>query len=143
MPVYNFCVAVDDANMGISTVIRAEEHLTNTLRQVLILDAIGAPRPQYAHCSLILGQDKQKLSKRHGATSCTQFQEEGYLPDAMINYLSLLGWNDGTCKCANFVMLFQSLYFVILFCTPEVLWLTYLHNYAKIAQQMKSLPGTS
>uniref|UniRef100_A0A7S2PKZ2 glutamate--tRNA ligase n=1 Tax=Leptocylindrus danicus TaxID=163516 RepID=A0A7S2PKZ2_9STRA len=96
MPVYNFCVAVDDANMGISTVIRAEEHLTNTLRQVLILDALGAPRPQYAHCSLILGQDKQKLSKRHGATSCTQFKEDGYLPDAMINYLSLLGWNDGT-----------------------------------------------
>eukprot|EP00815_Leptocylindrus_aporus_P004036 CAMPEP_0116060254 /NCGR_PEP_ID=MMETSP0322-20121206/6301_1 /TAXON_ID=163516 /ORGANISM="Leptocylindrus danicus var. apora, Strain B651" /LENGTH=831 /DNA_ID=CAMNT_0003544829 /DNA_START=86 /DNA_END=2582 /DNA_ORIENTATION=+ len=96
MPVYNYCVAVDDANMGITTVIRAEEHLTNTVRQVLILDALGATRPTYAHCSLILGQDKQKLSKRHGATSCTQFKEDGFLPDAMINYLSLLGWNDGT-----------------------------------------------
>jgi len=96
IPVYNFCVAVDDAKMGISTVIRAEEHLTNTLRQGLILDALGAPRPRYAHCSLILGEDKQKLSKRHGATSCDQFRLDGFLPDAMINYLALLGWNDGS-----------------------------------------------
>jgi glutamyl-tRNA synthetase len=96
VPVYNFCVAVDDAMMGITTVIRAEEHLTNTLRQGLILDALGAPRPRYAHCSLILGEDKQKLSKRHGATSCNQFRLDGFLPDAMINYLALLGWNDGT-----------------------------------------------
>jgi glutamyl-tRNA synthetase len=96
VPVYNFCVAVDDAMMGITTVVRAEEHLTNTLRQGLILDALGAPRPRYAHCSLILGQDKQKLSKRHGATSCNQFKLDGFLPDAMINYLALLGWNDGT-----------------------------------------------
>lgn len=96
VPVYNFCVAVDDAAMGITTVIRAEEHLTNTLRQGLILDALGAPRPRYAHCSLILGEDKQKLSKRHGATSCNQFKLDGFLPDAMINYLALLGWNDGT-----------------------------------------------
>ena len=96
VPVYNFCVAVDDASMGITTVIRAEEHLTNTLRQGLLLDALGAPRPRYAHCSLILGEDKQKLSKRHGATSCNQFRLDGFLPDAMINYLSLLGWNDGS-----------------------------------------------
>lgn len=96
IPVYNFCVAVDDALMGVTTVVRAEEHLTNTLRQGLILDALGAPRPRYAHCSLILGEDKQKLSKRHGATSCNQFRLDGYLPDAMINYLALLGWNDGT-----------------------------------------------
>lgn len=96
VPVYNFCVAVDDAMMGITTVVRAEEHLTNTLRQGLILDALGAPRPNYAHCSLILGEDKQKLSKRHGATSCDQFRLDGFLPDAMINYLALLGWNDGT-----------------------------------------------
>jgi glutamyl-tRNA synthetase len=96
IPVYNFCVAVDDSTMGITTVVRAEEHLTNTLRQGLILDALGAPRPRYAHCSLILGEDKQKLSKRHGATSCDQFRLDGFLPDAMINYLALLGWNDGT-----------------------------------------------
>lgn len=98
VPVYNFCVAVDDALMGITTVIRAEEHLTNTLRQVLILRALGFPVPQYAHCSLILGSDRSKLSKRHGATSVTQFREEGYLPVAMVNYLALLGWNDGTEK---------------------------------------------
>jgi glutamyl-tRNA synthetase len=96
VPVYNFCVAVDDASMGITTVVRAEEHLTNTVRQALILDALGAPRPRYAHCSLILGEDKQKLSKRHGATSCDQYRLDGFLPDAMINYLALLGWNDGT-----------------------------------------------
>jgi glutamyl-tRNA synthetase len=96
VPVYNFCVAVDDACMGITTVVRAEEHLTNTVRQALVLDALGAPRPRYAHCSLILGEDKQKLSKRHGATSCDQYRLDGFLPDAMINYLALLGWNDGT-----------------------------------------------
>jgi glutamyl-tRNA synthetase len=96
IPVYNFCVAVDDALMGITTVVRAEEHLTNTVRQALVLDALNAPRPKYAHCSLILGEDKQKLSKRHGATSCNQFKLDGFLPDAMINYLALLGWNDGT-----------------------------------------------
>jgi glutamyl-tRNA synthetase len=98
VPVYNFCVAVDDALMGISTVVRAEEHLTNTVRQALVLDALDAPRPRYAHCSLILGEDKQKLSKRHGATSCDQFRLDGFLPDAMINYLALLGWNDGTAN---------------------------------------------
>lgn len=96
VPVYNFCVAVDDALMGVTTVIRAEEHLTNTLRQVLILRALGFDVPQYAHCSLILGSDRSKLSKRHGATSVTQFREDGYLPVAMVNYLALLGWNDGT-----------------------------------------------
>ena len=96
VPVYNFCVAVDDASMGITTVVRAEEHLTNTVRQALVLDALNAPRPRYAHCSLILGEDKQKLSKRHGATSCDQYRLDGFLPDAMINYLALLGWNDGT-----------------------------------------------
>ncbi|KAF6001812.1 Glutamyl-tRNA synthetase [Cyanidiococcus yangmingshanensis] len=96
VPVYNFCVAVDDALMGITTVIRAEEHLTNTLRQALILDALGYDRPQYAHVSLILGTDRQKLSKRHGATSIDQFAREGFLPEAMMNYLALLGWNDGT-----------------------------------------------
>jgi len=96
MPVYNFCVAVDDALMEVSTVIRAEEHLTNTVRQVLILEALGYTPPKYAHLSLVLGEDRSKLSKRHGATSVNQFRLEGFLPDAMINYLCLLGWNDGT-----------------------------------------------
>lgn len=98
MPVYNFCVSVDDSLMKITHVIRAEEHLSNTLRQMLILEAMGSTPPTYAHCSLILGEDRSKLSKRHGATSVSQFKEAGYLPTAMINYLANLGWNDGTNK---------------------------------------------
>ncbi|KAF3777641.1 Glutamate--tRNA ligase [Nymphaea thermarum] len=95
-PVYNFCVTVDDATMHISHVIRAEEHLPNTLRQALIYKALGFSMPHFAHVSLILAPDKSKLSKRHGATSVGQFREMGYLPQAMVNYLALLGWGDGT-----------------------------------------------
>lgn len=98
MPVYNFCVAVDDASMGITHVVRAEEHLSNTLRQLLILEALGRSPPTYAHCSLILGSDRSKLSKRHGATSLSAFAEQGFLPSAMMNYLANLGWSDGTNK---------------------------------------------
>jgi glutamyl-tRNA synthetase len=96
IPVYNFCVAIDDALMKISHVLRAEEHLPNTLRQVLILKALNYKPPIYAHCSLILGEDKLKLSKRNGAMSIKQFKELGFIPDAMINYLANLGFNDGT-----------------------------------------------
>ncbi|XP_065856435.1 glutamate--tRNA ligase, chloroplastic/mitochondrial [Euphorbia lathyris] len=95
-PVYNFCVTVDDATMAISHVIRAEEHLPNTLRQALIYKALGFSMPSFAHVSLILAPDRSKLSKRHGATSVGQFREMGYLPQAMVNYLALLGWGDGT-----------------------------------------------
>lgn len=95
-PVYNFCVTVDDATMAISHVIRAEEHLPNTLRQALIYKALGFSMPYFAHVSLILAPDRSKLSKRHGATSVGQFKEMGYLPQAMVNYLALLGWGDGT-----------------------------------------------
>lgn len=95
-PVYNFCVAVDDATMKISHVIRAEEHLPNTLRQALIYNALGFSMPQFGHVSLILAPDRSKLSKRHGATSVGQFREMGYLAPAMVNYLALLGWNDGS-----------------------------------------------
>lgn len=98
MPVYNFCVSVDDAHMKITHVIRAEEHLTNTLRQILLLEAMNYTPPTYAHCSLILGSDRSKLSKRHGATSVKQFSEQGFLAAAMLNYLANLGWNDGTPK---------------------------------------------
>jgi len=92
-PVYNFCVVVDDHDMDITHVIRAEEHLTNTHRQVLIYRAMEWAVAQFAHVSLILGQDRTKLSKRHGATSVSAYAEEGYLPDAMLNYLTLLGWS--------------------------------------------------
>lgn len=93
MPTYNFCVVADDHEMGITHVIRAEEHLTNTHRQVLIYRALGWPVPEFAHVSLILGEDRTKLSKRHGATSVSAFAEKGILPVAMFNYLSLLGWS--------------------------------------------------
>ncbi|MFZ2955458.1 MAG: glutamate--tRNA ligase [Candidatus Ozemobacteraceae bacterium] len=95
MPVYNFCVVVDDTDMEITHVVRAEEHLPNTHRQLILYEALGKPAPTFAHVSLILGPDKTKLSKRHGATSVGQYQEEGFLKDAMINYLALLGWAEG------------------------------------------------
>ncbi|PWA60904.1 glutamate tRNA synthetase [Artemisia annua] len=95
-PVYNFCVTVDDATMAITHVIRAEEHLPNTLRQALIYKALGFPMPSFAHVSLILAPDRSKLSKRHGATSVGQYREMGFLPQAIVNYLALLGWSDGT-----------------------------------------------
>ncbi len=95
MPVYNFCCAIDDALMEISHVFRAEEHLSNTLRQKMIYDALGFEAPEFGHMSLILGQDKQKLSKRHGATSCHQYHEMGYLPEALLNFVALLGWSAG------------------------------------------------
>ena len=93
LPTYNFSVVVDDHEMEITHVIRAEEHLTNTHRQVLIYRAMSWPVPLFAHVSLILGPDRSKLSKRHGATSVSQYAEEGYLPEAMVNYLTLLGWS--------------------------------------------------
>jgi len=93
MPVYNFCCVVDDALMKITHVIRAEEHLNNTCRQLMIYEAMGEKAPEFAHCSLLIGEDRQKLSKRHGATSVTQYKEMGYIPGAMVNYLTLLGWS--------------------------------------------------
>ena len=92
-PTYNYCVVVDDHDMDITHVIRAEEHLTNTHRQVLIYRAMEWSVPDFAHVSLILGQDRTKLSKRHGATSVSAYADEGYLPEAMVNYLTLLGWS--------------------------------------------------
>jgi len=93
MPVYNFCCVVDDYKMGMTHVFRAEEHLNNTCRQLQIYEALGATPPEFAHVSLLVGEDRQKLSKRHGATSVTQYKEMGYLPKAVTNYLTLLGWS--------------------------------------------------
>jgi nondiscriminating glutamyl-tRNA synthetase len=93
LPTYNFSVVVDDHDMEITDVIRAEEHLTNTHRQALIYRAMEWPIPRFAHVSLILGQDRTKLSKRHGATSVSAYAEAGFLADAMVNYLTLLGWS--------------------------------------------------
>jgi nondiscriminating glutamyl-tRNA synthetase len=93
LPTYNFAVVVDDVLMGITHVMRAEEHLSNTPRQLMIYDALRFKRPEFAHISLILGSDRQKMSKRHGATSLMQYREMGYLPEALFNFLSLLGWS--------------------------------------------------
>jgi len=94
-PTYNFVVVVDDADMGITHVVRGDDHLSNTPRQCLLYDALGFPRPRFAHISMILGQDKARLSKRHGATSALAYRDMGYLPSAMINYLARLGWSHG------------------------------------------------
>ena len=93
MPTYNFAVVVDDALMRITHVIRGEDHLSNTPKQIQIYQALGFPVPRFAHIPMILGPDKSLLSKRHGATSVMQFKEEGYLSHAMVNYLALLGWS--------------------------------------------------
>ncbi len=93
MPTYNFAVVVDDALMQISHVIRGEDHLSNTPKQAQLYEALGFLVPVFAHIPLILGPDKARLSKRHGATSVTQYRDEGYLPDALVNYLALLGWS--------------------------------------------------
>lgn len=94
-PTYNFCVCVDDWDMGITHVIRGDDHVNNTPRQINILAALGAEVPQYAHLSMILGDDGAKLSKRHGAVSVMQYDEDGFLTEAVINYLARLGWSHG------------------------------------------------
>ncbi|PSW07627.1 glutamate--tRNA ligase [Photobacterium lipolyticum] len=94
-PTYNFCVVVDDWDMGITQVVRGEDHINNTPRQINIYDALGAPVPEFAHCAMILGDDGTKLSKRHGAVSVMQYRDEGYLPQALLNYLVRLGWSHG------------------------------------------------
>jgi glutamyl-tRNA synthetase len=94
-PTYNFCVAVDDWDMRITHVIRGDDHINNTPRQINILRAMGAKEPVYAHLPMILGPDGTKLSKRHGAVSVLQYKEDGFLPDALLNYLGRLGWSHG------------------------------------------------
>lgn len=94
-PTYNFCVVVDDWEMNITHVIRGDDHVNNTPRQINMLRALGAAIPQYAHLSMILGDDGQKLSKRHGAVSVMQYHADGYLPEAVLNYLARLGWSHG------------------------------------------------
>lgn len=92
-PLYNFAAVVDDYEMKISHVIRGEDHISNTPKQILIYEALGLPIPQFAHLPLILGPDKSKLSKRHGAVSLKEYREQGYLPEAIVNFMVLLGWS--------------------------------------------------
>lgn len=97
-PTYNFCVVVDDFDMGITHVLRGDDHVSNTPRQINILKALGANIPVYGHLSMILGDDGKKLSKRHGAVSVMQYEEDGYLPETLINYLARLGWSHGDAE---------------------------------------------
>jgi nondiscriminating glutamyl-tRNA synthetase len=93
MPVYNFCCVIDDYLMKITHVLRAEEHLPNTLRQLMIYEALNAKAPEFGHMSLILNEERQKLSKRHGAVSCAEFRDAGFLPQCLNNFMALLGWS--------------------------------------------------
>jgi glutamyl-tRNA synthetase len=94
-PTYNFAVVVDDVTMKISHVVRGDDHLNNTPRQIQLYQALGYDPPQFAHLPMILGSDKTKLSKRHGATAVTEYIDLGYLPEALVNYLARLGWSHG------------------------------------------------
>jgi glutamyl-tRNA synthetase len=102
IPVYNYVVTVDDALMGITHVIRGDDHISNTPKQVAVYHAFGWPVPEFAHLSTILGEDRERLSKRHGATSISAFREMGYLPEALANYLALLGWGAEDGKSETF-----------------------------------------
>jgi glutamyl-tRNA synthetase len=104
IPVYNYVVTVDDALMGITHVIRGDDHISNTPKQVAIYEAFGWPVPQFAHLSTILGADRERLSKRHGATSISHFRYMGYLPEALANYLGLLGWGAEDGKTETFTL---------------------------------------
>ena len=95
-PTYHLSVVVDDIDMAITHVVRGDDHISNTPKQVLLYNAFGKPAPAFAHVPLIMGPDKQRLSKRHGATSVTEYEKQGYLPEAMFNFLALLGWGTGS-----------------------------------------------
>ena len=95
-PTYHLSVVADDIDMAITHVVRGDDHISNTPKQLLLYDALGAPVPQFAHVPLILGPDKRRLSKRHGATSVVEYERQGYLPEAMVNFLALLGWSPGS-----------------------------------------------
>lgn len=97
-PLYHLAVVTDDIDMKVTHVFRGEDHISNTPRQILLIEALGAPRPVYAHIPLILAPNRSKMSKRDGAASIWSYKEQGYLPEAMINFLALLGWNPGTDK---------------------------------------------
>ena len=95
IPAYNFAVVIDDALMKVTHVIRGEDHISNTPRQILLYEAYGYQPPAFAHLSLVMGPDHAPLSKRHGATSVKEFRDKGYLPEALVNYLALIGWSPG------------------------------------------------
>ncbi|MEQ5324622.1 glutamate--tRNA ligase [Proteus sp. fly-1008] len=132
-PTYNFCVVIDDWDMEITHVIRGEDHINNTPRQINILKALGAPVPEYAHVSMILGDDGKKLSKRYNAVSVMQYRDDGYLPEALLNYLVRLGWSHGDQEIFTIDEMIE--YFTLeaisksasAFNTDKLLWLN--HHY--------------
>ena len=146
-PTYNFAVVVDDAEMGITHVIRGDDHVNNTPRQILLYEALGYEVPQFGHVPMILGADKARLSKRHGATSVMAYQEMGYLPEALVNYLVRLGWSHGDQEIFSMDQLIQffSLTSVgksaAIFNPEKLLWLNqhYIREYAtdRLVENMK------
>jgi glutamyl-tRNA synthetase len=139
-PVYKFCVVVDDVDMRITHVIRGDDHVANTPRQILLYQALDAPLPAFAHAPMILGSDKARLSKRHGATSVFQYRDEGYLPDAVVNFLARLGWAHGDQEIftRNELIRHFSLEHVgtaaAVFNAEKLLWLNF--------QYMKAMPAS-
>lgn len=146
-PTYNFTVVVDDWDMAITHVIRGDDHLNNTPRQIQILQALGATPPTYAHVPMILGPDKQKMSKRHGAVSVVQYRDEGYLPEALLNYLVRLGWSHGDQEVFSMAEMIE--YFRIenvnkaasVFNPEKLLWLNAHHikhaDPARLAERLR------
>jgi glutamyl-tRNA synthetase len=97
-PAYNFCCVIDDALMEMTHIIRGDDHIANTPKQIMIYEALGLKPPKFVHIPMILGEDGSRMSKRHGATAISEYRKQGYLPEAMVNYLALLGWNPGNDK---------------------------------------------
>ena len=147
-PTYNFAVVVDDAMMNITHVIRGDDHVNNTPRQILMYKALGFDVPKFAHVPMILGPDKARLSKRHGATSVMAYKEMGYLPEALVNYLVRLGWSHGDQEIFSTAELIELFDFSSVGKSPSVfnpeklLWL-YAHyikgaDPARLVEDMKS-----
>ena len=137
-PTYNFCVVIDDWDMGITQVIRGEDHINNTPRQINIYKALNAPVPEFAHCAMILGDDGAKLSKRHGAVSVMQYRDEGYLPNALLNYIVRLGWSNGDQEIFSMEEMIELFHLESIsksasaFNTDKLLWLN--NHYIKTAE---------
>ncbi len=148
-PTYNFCVVIDDATMSITHVIRGDDHLANTPRQIQLYKGLGYQIPQFAHLSMILGSDKARLSKRHGATSILAYRDMGYLPEAMVNYLVRLGWSHGDQEIFNRAELIKYFSFeninksAAVFNPEKLLWVNshYIktENPLRLAKELKPL----
>ena len=145
IPTYNFAVVVDDALMGITHIIRGDDHLSNTPKQVLLYEALGFKPPEFAHVSMILGNDGKRLSKRHGATAVMQYKSDGFLPEALINYLVRLGWshgNDEILSIADMIKYFDLKHIsksAAVFNKEKLLWLNAYYIKQKTAKELVDL----